>query len=409
MAVNLAPPGALATISGARWATAAAAIKQGGRDDIAVLALPEHATVAGVLTRNAFAAAPVALVRAHLAQARPRALLVNSGNANAGTGAAGLADARQLCAQVAQALGVETAQVLPFSTGVIGERLPLAQMQAALSALTPGAFDEAGWLAAAKAIMTTDTVAKAASRSIEYQGADGRRETVALTGIAKGAGMIRPDMATMLAFIATDAQIEQPQLQQLLHAVTAESFNAISVDGDTSTNDACMLCATGQGPTLAPAQPGWQEFAEALASLAQELAQAIVRDAEGATRFITLAIQGARDSEAARAVAFTIAHSPLVKTACFAGDPNWGRILAALGRAPLAQLDIDRVNIALDDVAVIRNGEPAAEYREAAGARVMAQSEFTLHVDLGQGDAAATIWTCDLSYDYVRINAEYRS
>lgn len=404
MAVNLSAPTRLEPIAGAEWAVGEAAIKKPGRNDIALLKLCDTATVAGVFTRNAFAAAPVRLAQKNLTTGRVRALLVNSGNANAGTGRRGAADALACCEAAAATLGLDAEQVLPFSTGVIGEGLPLARMQACIDGL--GTCLEAdGWLHAAQAIMTTDTVAKAASRSVDVGGG----AHVALTGIAKGSGMIRPDMATMLSFIATDADITHAHLDRALREAMAGSFNAISVDGDTSTNDACVVCATGTATTLAPDNAAWSPFVAALTDLARELAQAIVRDGEGATRFITLAVSGARDFDEARAVAFTVAHSPLVKTACFAGDPNWGRILAAVGRAPVADFAIDRVAIALDDVAIVANGEPRPDYTEADGAAVMARSEYTIAIDLGRGEAAATVWTSDLSYEYVRINAEYRS
>jgi len=409
MAVNLAPPEAPHDIAGARWTTLRTAVRSAQRDDIAILHLPPAASVAGVFTSNAFAAAPVRLAQQHMQQTAPRALVINSGNANAGTGDAGLADARACCTTVAEVLDLKTAQVLPFSTGVIGERLPLEAMQAALQSVTPDDLSENGWLAAAQAIMTTDTVAKAASRTVSWCDAQGREQAVTLTGIAKGSGMICPDMATMLAFIATDARIEQGHARKLLQQCTERSFNAITVDGDTSTNDACMLCATGQGAALRPADAGWRAFASALEELMQGLAQAIVRDAEGATRFITLEVSGARDAAEARTAAFTVAHSPLVKTACFAGDPNWGRILAAMGRAPINDLDVGGIDIALDDVALVVGGQPAPDYREAYGARIMAQAEYTIRIHLGRGDADTVVWTSDLSYDYVRINAEYRS
>ncbi|GAB3680145.1 bifunctional glutamate N-acetyltransferase/amino-acid acetyltransferase ArgJ [Salinisphaera aquimarina] len=404
MAVNLIAPARLEAVPGARWAVAEAAIKKPGRPDMALLLLPETATLAGVFTRNAFAAAPVRVAQQHMATGRARALLVNSGNANAGTGRGGLADAQACCARAAELLGLDAEQVLPFSTGVIGQALPLDRMQGAIDTLASG-LDEDGWLAAADAIRTTDTVAKGASRAVDI----GSGQRIVLTGIAKGSGMIRPDMATMLAFIATDAAIDSDDLDAALRAAMADSFNAISVDGDTSTNDACMLCATGAGPGLSASDSGWPLFVSALTDLARELAQAIVRDGEGATRFITLAVTGARDPEEAREVGFTVAHSPLVKTACFAGDPNWGRILAAVGRARVADFSIDRVAIALDDVALVADGEPCADYAEADGAAVMARSEYTIAIDLGRGSGEATIWTSDLSYEYVRINAEYRS
>lgn len=408
MAVNAAAPGALEPVAGARWATASASIKQPGRSDVALLVLPATAAAAGVFTRNVFAAAPVTLARDHMSRARPRALLINSGNANAGTGDGGLDDARRCCAAAGETLGLAAEQVLPFSTGVIGQRLPLTRMLEALGGIETR-LSETGWHGAAEAIMTTDTVPKAASRSIEVSADDGETRTVTLTGIAKGSGMIRPDMATMLAFIATDAHIGSASLDGALRRAVDGSFNCISVDGDTSTNDACVLCATGSGAALAPESGDWQAFEAALTDLTRELAQAIVRDAEGATRFITLAVRGAPDHVQARTAAFTVAHSPLVKTAAFAGDPNWGRILAAVGRAPVDGLDVSRVSIALDDVALITGGQPDAHYREADGARVMAQPEYTIDIDLGLGDGAATVWTSDLSCEYIRINAEYRS
>ena len=404
MAVNLSAPARLLPVAGAAWAVGEAAIKKPGRNDMAVLKLADTATVAGVFTQNAFAAAPVRVAQRHLAAGPVRALVINSGNANAGTGRRGEADALACCKSVADSLALGLEQVLPFSTGVIGQHLPVERMQACIAGLDAG-LDPDHWLDAAQAIMTTDTVAKGASRSVDI----GDGATVTLTGIAKGSGMIRPDMATMLAFIATDAAIDAEALDTALRTAMTHSFNAISVDGDTSTNDACIACATGAGAELAPSAPGWGAFIDALTNLARELAQAIVRDGEGATRFITLDISGARDEAEARAVAFTVAHSPLVKTACFAGDPNWGRILAAVGRAPVADFAIDHVAIALDAVAIVADGEPRDDYMESDAAAVMAQSEYTIAIDLGRGEASARIWTSDLSYEYVRINAEYRS
>lgn len=403
MAVSLVAPGHLPPVPGARWATAEAAINKPGRRDLALLVLPETASVAGVFTQNVFAAAPVQVARRHL-DASPRALLINSGNANAGTGARGDADAMSCCRAVADLLGVEEAQVLPFSTGVIGQSLPIERITHAIAGLGEGLREDA-WQDAATAIMTTDTVAKGASRRVELENG----ESVVLTGIAKGSGMICPNMATMLGFIATDAAISQADLQAALAQANQASFNSITVDGDTSTNDACMACATGVGPRLSAGQADWDHFVATLTDLARELACAIVRDGEGATRFIELSVSGAASVAEARSVAFTVAHSPLVKTACFAGDPNWGRILAAVGRAPLEELSIDGVSIALNDVAIVADGQPRDDYLEADAAAVMAQSEFTIHIGLGRGDAAARIWTSDLSYEYVRINAEYRS
>ncbi|WP_423821376.1 bifunctional glutamate N-acetyltransferase/amino-acid acetyltransferase ArgJ [Salinisphaera sp. SPP-AMP-43] len=403
MAVNLKAPERLLAVAGARWACADAAIKKPGDDDIALLVLDPGATVAGVFTRNVFAAAPVIVAKQHLAARAPRALLINSGNANAGTGDAGDADARQCCAAAARALDLDPEQILPFSTGVIGQALPMERIVPAIDTLA-GGLDAQGWLGAARAIMTTDTVPKGGSRTLAIDG-----QTVTLTGISKGSGMICPNMATMLAFLATDAAIPAADLDQALRTANAASFNSITVDGDTSTNDAAMLCATGAGVALTREHAQWPAFVEALTELMRELACAIVRDAEGATRFMSLAVSGAASIDEARAVAFTVAHSPLFKTAAFAGDPNWGRILAAVGRAPVEALDIAGVDIALDEVAIVSGGQPRADYREEDGAAVMAQPEFTIHIGLGRGDAATTVWTSDLSYDYVRINAEYRS
>ena len=404
MAVNLRAPARIEPVAGAEWAVGEAAIKKPGRNDIALLKLADDATVAGVFTRNAFAAAPVRLAQKNLAGGRVRALLVNSGNANAGTGRQGDADAQACCVSAAEALGISPEQVLPFSTGVIGQALPRDRMRHAIDTLG-GRLESDGWLDAARAIMTTDTVEKGASRAVDIGGG----ERIMLSGIAKGSGMIRPDMATMLSFIATDARIAADDLDVALREAMRGSFNAISVDGDTSTNDACVVCATGRSAKLTPESAAWPLFVTALTDLSRELAQAIVRDGEGATRFITLAVTGARDAAEAREVAFTVAHSPLVKTACFAGDPNWGRILAAVGRAPIADFAIDRVAIALDDVAIVADGEPREDYAEADAAAVMAQSEYTIGIDLGRGEACTTVWTSDLSYEYVRINAEYRS
>lgn len=404
MAVNLIAPTRLAPVAGAEWAVGEAAIKEPGRNDLALLKLADTATVAGVFTQNAFAAAPVRLAQRHLGAGRVRALLVNSGNANAGTGKRGDTHALACCDSAARALDLDAEQILPFSTGVIGQALPVERMQQTIETLGEH-LDADGWLDASRAIMTTDTVEKGASRTLDI----GAGEWVTLTGIAKGSGMIRPDMATMLSFIATDAAIASADLDTALRDAMIGSFNAISVDGDTSTNDACIACATGAGASLAPDHAGWPQFVVALTDLARELAQAIVRDGEGATRFIALRVSGARDVDEARAVAFTVAHSPLVKTACFAGDPNWGRILAAVGRAPVADFAIDRVSIAIDDVAIVAEGEPRADYAEADAAAVMARSEYAIAIDLGRGCAATTVWTSDLSYDYVRINAEYRS
>lgn len=406
MAIGLTDQPTLEPVPGVRLASVTAGIKKpDGRDpDLVLMELAAGTRVAAVLTRNRFCAAPVALVRSNMASAASRYLLINSGNANAGTGAAGARAARECCDAVAAATDVPAAAVLPFSTGVIGEPLPVSRITAAVPGAVQG-LDPAGWLAAARAIGTTDTVPKGATRRVALSGG-----TVTLTGIAKGAGMIRPDMATMLAFMATDADIPQELLDSLLTDAVNRSFNRITVDGDTSTNDACTLAATGAGGVAV--EPGSRDatvFAQALLALCQELACAIVRDGEGATRFIAIQVSGAVDESEAEAVAFTIAHSPLVKTAFFAGDPNWGRILAAVGRAGVTDLDVERVTLWLDDLRIAADGGRAPEYSEAEAAARMAQSEVTVAVELDRGEAAATVWTCDFSYEYVRINAEYRT
>ncbi len=361
---------------------------------------------AATFTRNAFCAAPVTLARAHLQAAAPRWWLINSGNANAGTGARGLADAQASCGALAQLTGLTAESVLPFSTGVIGEPLPVERITAALPRLIVG-LDEAGWPRAARAIMTTDTVPKFVSRRVELAG-----RTATLTGMAKGSGMICPDMATMLAFLATDAAVEPGVLRQCLRSAVDPSFNAITVDGDTSTNDACVIAATGAlgNRPLADLQgPDSIAFQAALEAVCVELATAIVRDGEGATKLVTVRIEGALDLVEARRVAYAIAHSPLVKTALFASDPNWGRILAAIGRAGVQDLDIERIRIWLGDVLLVENGGRAPDYTEAAGAAVMREPEILIRVALGRGAIASQVLTCDFSYDYVRINAEYRS
>ena len=393
-------------VPGIRLGAAAAGIKHRDRDDLVVIELAEGSTCAAVFTRNAFCAAPVTLAREHLGGIMPRYLLVNSGNANAGTGADGLRAARESCKSLAAARGCSINQVLPFSTGVIGEPLPVDRIAVAipdaLSALT-----EQGWERAARAIMTTDTVPKLCSRQIELGG-----KKVTITGMAKGSGMICPDMATMLAYIATDALVDRHLLQQCLQLAVKPSFNSITVDGDTSTNDACILMASGVSgcPPITDADStAFARFCMAVEEVCMELARAIVLDGEGATKLVELQIEGAVDESEARGVGYTIAHSPLVKTALFASDPNWGRILAAVGRAGIPDLDIERVRIWLDDVVIVRGGGRADNYTEAAGKRVMVKSELSIRVDLGRGEAASRLLTCDLSYDYVKINAEYRS
>lgn len=403
MAVNLCEPDELLPIAGVQLAAVPAGIRYQGRDDLLVMALAEGSEVAAVLTRNAFCAAPVTLARQHLAQTTPRYLIVNAGNANAGTGEAGLEAARECCAILAEQTACQVEAILPFSTGVIGQNLPIEPFVDALpKAVQQLEADQ--WLPAARAIMTTDTVPKAKSCQVALSGG-----TVTLTGIAKGSGMIHPNMATMLAYIATDAQVEQAVLQPLLQEVADETFNCITVDGDTSTNDALVLAATGASGIAVTSLQDVAAFRVALQELCLYLAQAIVRDGEGATKFVSICVEEAGSKLEARQVAQTVALSPLVKTALFAGDPNWGRILAAVGRSPIADLDVSKVTIYLGKTLLIDHGEPAAAYTEAQGAAEMQQDELLIRINLARGDAEATVWTCDLSYDYVKINAEYRS
>jgi len=405
MAVNLPPLPELYPVPGVRLGTTRAQIRKKDRRDLVVMECAPGTQAAAVFTQNRFCAAPITVAREHLGKTAPRALLINTGFANAGTGSEGLDDALRSCAALAASLGCAPNEVLPFSTGVIGERLPVERLVAGL----PGslsALSEGGWAEAAHGIMTTDTLPKGSSRRVRIDG-----KTVTVTGIAKGAGMICPNMATLLAFIATDAAAPPAVLQQCLAAAADESFNRISVDGDTSTNDSCVLLATGKSGFEVRAAQGaaYKAFYDTVRAVLSDLAQAIVRDAEGATKFITIdVVQGASQADCLE-VAYTIAHSPLVKTAFFASDPNWGRILAAVGRARIPQLQVDRVSIHLDDVCIVRNGGRAPEYSEAQGQAVMARSEICVRVDLGAGAASARLWTCDLSHDYVTINAEYRT
>jgi len=414
MPVNLNQPVAakLLPIAGVSLGIAAANIKREKRKDLLVMQLCEGARVAGVFTKNRFCAAPVVVAREHLARAAVegsggiRALLVNTGNANAGTGEQGMRDARTCCAALAGLLGCKAAQILPFSTGVIMEPLPVARIAAGL----PGAVANMradNWLDAAEAIMTTDIVAKAISRQVSIDGA-----TVTITGIAKGSGMIHPNMATMLGYIATDAAIAQPLLQAMVSEAANRSFNCITVDGDTSTNDALMLIATGKSslPEVTSAgSTACKALQKAITEVAIHLAQAIVRDGEGATKFITVRVEGGRDEAECKQIGYAIAHSPLVKTAFFASDPNLGRILAAIGYAGVDDLDVDRLKLYLDEVLVAEHGGRATSYREEDGQRVMQQSDISIRVVLDRGAANATLWTCDFSYDYVKINASYRS
>lgn len=408
MPVNFSPTPAqaLLPVPGVRLGVAAAGIKKPGRKDLTVIALAPGSRVAAVFTRNRFCAAPVQVARSHLAAGHDiRALVVNTGNANAGTGAMGIEHARQTCARLAELLGVSAEAVLPFSTGVILEPLPIERMTRALPAAVADLRADR-WAEAAEAIMTTDTVPKAISRQITLAGA-----TVTITGMAKGSGMIHPNMATMLGFIACDAQVAAGTLEKLVREVADISFNCITVDGDTSTNDAFVLIATGQAdhPPIAPASPEYTRLKEAIVEVAQFLAQAIVRDGEGATKFMTVRVEGGRSVDECRQVAYAIARSPLVKTAFFASDPNLGRILAAIGYAGVEDLDVDKVRLYLGDVLVAEGGARAAGYGEEDGVRIMREPEILVLVKLERGDASAQVWTCDFSYDYVRINAEYRS
>jgi len=406
MAIGVGITTELQPVAGVALAVASAGIKKAGRIDLALIELAAGSTLAAVWTQNRFCAAPIEVARAHCLEpvAGPRWLLINTGNANAGTGARGLADAQQCCAELAQLMAAPAAAVLPFSTGVIGEFLPMSRMRAALPQLQQN-LGQADWQDVAQAIMTTDTRAKAHSMTLSL-GA----HTVTMTGVAKGSGMICPNMATMLGFVTTDAHIEQQHLQDLLRAVNERTFNRITIDGDTSTNDACVLAATGvSGLRLDPTSPHWSAFCEALEVVMQSLALQIVRDGEGATRMVAIEVAAAASTEDALAVAYSVAHSPLFKTALSAGDANWGRILAAIGRAPIAALDLARVTVLLEDVPLVQGGARHPDYVEALGAEIFQRESFRIHIDLGAGSATETVWTTDLSHEYVSINADYRS
>ena len=411
MPVHLSPPDAasLHPVSGVRIGVAEAGIRKAGRKDLTVMLIDEGASVGGVFTQNRFCAAPVQVCREHLtagAGADIRSLVINTGCANAGTGAAGLTAARRTCDALAAQLGVRPQQVLPFSTGVILEPLPLERLQAGLPAALADA-QPAHWLKAAEGIMTTDTVPKARSVKASVGGAQ-----VTVTGISKGAGMIRPNMATMLGFVATDACVAPGLMPQLARALAESSFNRVTVDGDTSTNDSFIVIATNKAahaPVQSLQSPEGQALFAALLEVARWLAQAIVRDGEGATKFITVQVEGGQNAAECRQVAYAIAHSPLVKTAFFASDPNLGRILAAIGYAGIADLDTEKIDLYLDGVHVATRGGRHPDYREEDGQRVMKQPEITVRVNLGRGAASETVWTCDLSHEYVSINADYRS
>ena len=405
------PAGELHSVPGVRWGIAEAGIRKANRKDLAVLLLDAGASVGAVFTQNRFCAAPVIVCREHLAANHGqslgiRAMLINTGNANAGTGQDGLIRARSTCIALARELNISPEQILPFSTGVIMESLPYERIEAGLAAALADAKAD-NWASAAEAIMTTDTVPKAFSSRVTLGG-----RAVTITGIAKGAGMIRPNMATMLGFLATDACVPQALMAQLAREIADASFNRVTVDGDTSTNDSFVVVATNQAghtPLSSLESADGLALRGAMLGVAQKLAQAIVRDGEGATKFITIEVEGGRNTEECRQVAYAVAHSPLVKTAFFASDPNLGRILAAVGYAGIADLDPATIDLYLDEVLVASSGGRHHAYVESDGQRVMRQSEITVRIVLGRGDAQGTVWTCDLSYDYVKINADYRS
>lgn len=403
MAVNLAEPEGLMPVPGVRLAAIRTGIKDAPRDDLALALFDEGTVIAGVYTQSAFAAPPVALAKERLTA---RAWIVNSGNANAATGQPGRADAIAVCDAVARELGLQGDDIQPFSTGVIGERLDVSRICAAIPALVKDLSPDQ-WLGYGKAILTTDTVTKAVSKRVSVDGTD-----IILTGVAKGSGMIKPNMATMLGYIACNASVAPDVLEQMVQEVADGSFNRITVDGDTSTNDCFMLAATGKSEMAAITSVTDERYVilqQAVLEVAQTLAQAIVRDGEGATKFVTITVAGGHHAQECLEVAYTVAESPLVKTALFAGDANWGRFCMAIGRAQVAKLDANRVSLWLDKVQVASGGLMADDYTEDAGASVLAQDEFRVMIDLGRGDATETVWTTDLSYEYVRINAEYRS
>lgn len=404
MAVGLVEPKELLPVKGIRLSAVTAGIKKSGNKDLVLFEIAEGSQSSAVFTKNLFCAAPVTVCKKHLAQKSPRFLMINSGNANAGTGKQGMQDALQCCELLAKETGKTAEEVLPFSTGVIGENLPINKFEKAIPEAV-SSLDEDAWLDAGRGIMTTDTLLKGISKQIELDG-----QIVTITGVSKGAGMIRPNMATMLSFIATDAAVAKNLLDKTIQDVVRTSFNSITIDSDTSTNDACVLIATGQSGAaeLKENTEQFQKFYGALKDVFQYLAQAIIRDGEGATKFVAIHVDGASNETDARQIAYTVAHSPLVKTALFASDPNWGRILAAVGRAGV-DMDIDKIEIYLDDVCIVRDGGRAASYTEEQGQRVMSQEDITIKINLNAGDSSALIWTSDLSYDYVKINAEYRT
>ncbi|AGN80426.1 bifunctional glutamate N-acetyltransferase/amino-acid acetyltransferase ArgJ [Pseudomonas sp. GD03651] len=405
MAVGLGPLPTLHPVPGFELGIASAGIKRPGRKDVVVMRCAEGSSVAGVFTLNAFCAAPVILAKQRV-QGTVRYLLTNTGNANAGTGAPGLAAAERTCAKLAELAGVPAESVLPFSTGVIGEPLPVEKIEGALQAALDN-LSENHWAEAATGIMTTDTLPKGASRQFQHDGV-----TVTVTGISKGAGMIRPNMATMLGYIATDAKVAPAVLKDLMLDGANKSFNRITIDGDTSTNDCCMLIATGKAnlPQVTEASGAlFEALKKAVFEVCMEVAQAIVRDGEGATKFVTVQVNGGGNHQECLDVGYAVAHSPLIKTALFASDPNWGRILAAVGRAGVPELDVSLIDVYLDSVCIASKGGRDPSYTEAQGSAVMAQEEITIRIELGRGQCSETIWTTDLSHEYVKINAEYRT
>lgn len=410
MAVGLSEPGNILDVDGFELASTACGIKANGQDDLVLIYIDKGSSCAATFTKNAFCAAPVTVAKKHLKQMSPRALLINSGNANAGTGEQGIKDALQSCQWIANELGCNTEEVIPFSTGVIGEHMPMSAVGKGIQSLTDkvssGQKLSDQWLSASRGIMTTDTVAKAISKQITIEGT-----SVTITGIAKGSGMICPNMATLLSFIGTDAKVDANFLQHSLELAVAKSFNSITVDGDTSTNDACVLLATGCSNINEITDKSKEAgvFVDAITEVCVYLAQAVIRDGEGATKFIEINIRSAKSVDEARDVAYTIAHSPLVKTALFASDPNWGRILAAVGRVGIENLNLEDVSIYLDDVCIVSAGARDPSYTEEQGQKVMKQDEITINVNLNRGDSGATVWTSDLSHEYVTINSEYRT
>lgn len=406
MAVGDFPFPTMHAVTGFELATVSAGIKTPGRKDVVLMAIAEGSSVAGVFTQNAYCAAPVTVCKQHLQTGNIRYLLVNAGNANACTGESGYNDAMSSCQRIAELTGVATGQVLPFSTGVIGEPMPMDKLLGVLPE-AHASLSVAGWADAAQGIMTTDTRPKGASMQFEHDG-----QTVTVTGIAKGSGMIKPNMATMLGYIATDAKVAQGVLEQLVRAAADKSFNRITVDGDTSTNDSCMLVATGQVPlpeVTAATGELYEKLRDAVTEVHIQLAKSIVSDGEGATKFVTVRVAGGASRDECVKVAYSVAQSPLVKTALFASDPNWGRIVAAIGYAGVEQLDADKVTVHLDNVLIVENGGRAGSYTEEQGQAVMNQDNITIAIDLGRGDHTDQVWTTDLSHEYVTINAEYRT